>query len=449
VISLDYAEPMERVYRRLRTHPWLGDATLALLLLSVSVGAFADHTAVIPVAGALAGAVMLRRRFPVAALAATLAIGTAQVIVGITPATTGSPLQLTFADTGILVLLYTVAATRPRPVSLAGLAACVVLFAVAVTRLNPGSVLAERPVEYVAALMTYALMPVCAWVLGNSMAHRRAYLAGLEERAVRAEAERDAQAQIAAAAERARIARELHDVIAHNLSVMVAQADGGRYAFDAEPARSRQALAEIGDTGRQALAEMSQLLGVLKVGEEAPAFAPAPGVAEIATLVAQAREAGTSVSYAVQGAARPVPAGVSLTLYRIAQEALTNVRKHAGPGATAVITLRYERGEALLTVADDGGAVSAPSGPVAGGQVAGRPVASGPVAGGRVAGGPVAGGPPRYVAGTSVMKNGLAGMRERVGLYGGKLAAGPRACGGFEVIARLPLPGLTAVSGGA
>jgi signal transduction histidine kinase len=96
----------------------------------------------------------------------------------------------------------------------------------AVARLNPGSVLAERPIEYVAALMTYALMPVCAWVLGNSMAHRRAYLAALEERAVRAEAERDAHAQVAAAAERARIARELHDVIAHNLSVMVAQADG-------------------------------------------------------------------------------------------------------------------------------------------------------------------------------------------------------------------------------
>jgi hypothetical protein len=179
VISLDYAEPVERKYRRLRTHPWLADAAMALLLLSVSVGAFADHAAVIPVAGALAGAVMLRRRFPVAALAATLAIGTAQVIVGITPAVTGSPLQLTFADTGILILLYTVAATRPRQVSLAGLAACVALFAVAVTRLNPGSVLAERPVEYVAALMTYALMPVCAWVLGNSMAHRRAYLAAL------------------------------------------------------------------------------------------------------------------------------------------------------------------------------------------------------------------------------------------------------------------------------
>ena len=409
--SLEYAEPVEHVYRRLRAHPGLADAALALLLLGVSVGAFARQTAVIPVSAALAAAVAVRRRFPVAALVSTLAIGTAQVFVGIGPGTTNSSLQLTFADTAILVLLYTVAAGRPRPVSLAGLAACVVLFVGAVARLNPGSVLAQRPIEYVVALMTYALMPICAWVLGNSMAHRRAYLAALEERAIRAEAERDAQAQIAAAAERARIARELHDVIAHNLSVMVAQADGGRYAFDAEPERSQQALAEIGDTGRQALAEMSHLLGVLKAGEEAPAFAPTPGVTEIADLVAQAREAGTSVSYAVEGAARPVPAGVSLALYRIIQEALTNVRKHAGPGTTAAVTLRYGPGEALIRVADDGGGTLVRTNDPAG--------------------------------------HGLAGMRDRVGLYGGTLAAGPCSGGGFQVNARLPLPAMVSVTGDA
>ena len=171
-----------------------------------------------------------------------------------------------------------------------------------------------------------------AWVLGDSMAYRRARLAGLEERAVRAERERDAQAQIAAAAERARIARELHDVIAHNLSVMVAQADGGAYAFDAAPGRSRQALAEIGHTGRQALSEMSSLLGVLRTGPEAPPLAPAPAAAEIAQLVTQAREAGMRVSHTTEGAVRPLPAGLSLAAYRIVQEALTNVRKHAARG---------------------------------------------------------------------------------------------------------------------
>ena len=223
---------------------------------------------------------VLRRRFPVAALAAGVAIGTAQVIVGIGTTFTNNPLQPTFADTGILVLLYTVATAAQ-----AGLADRTGRVRGALHggggALNPGPVLAERSLEFAGVFAAYALMPVCAWVLGNSMAHRRAYLAALEERAVRAEAERDAQAQVATAAERARIARELHDVIAHNLSVMVAQADGGRYAFDAEPERSRQALAEIGDTGRQALSEMSHLLGVLKAGEEAPAFTPTPGVAEI------------------------------------------------------------------------------------------------------------------------------------------------------------------------
>ncbi len=187
------------------------------------------------------------------------------------------------------------------------------------------------------------------------MGYRRAYSAGLEERAVRAERERDAQAQIAAATERARIARELHDVIAHNLSVMVAQADGGAYAFDATPERSRQALAEIGRTGRQALSEMSSLLGVLRTDREAAPLTPAPAMAEIAQLVIQAREAGMNVSQTVEGPVRPLPGGLSLAAYRIVQEALTNVRKHAGPGAAATVTLRYDQDELLVRVADDGG----------------------------------------------------------------------------------------------
>jgi len=399
---LEYAEPVERVHRGIRAHRWLAETALALLLLGGSARAYAHQTAVIPVVLALACALAARHRFPVAALAATLAIGTAQVVVGTGPMFTNNPLQPTFADLGILVVLYTVAVSRPRRISLAGLAACAALFVAFVAHLNPGPPMAQRPLEFVAVFVTYGLMPICAWVLGDSMAKRRTYLTALEDRADRAEAERDAHAQIAAAAERARIARELHDVIAHNLSVMVAQADGGRYAFDAEPERSRQALAEIGNTGRQALAEMSHLLGVLKTGEETPAFAPTPGVAEIAGLVAQAREAGTSVSYAVEGAARPVPAGVSLALYRIAQEALTNVRKHAGPGATAEVRLCYGPGEALIRVADDGAGI-----------------------------------PPRR---NDLAGHGLAGMRDRVALYGGTLAAGPCSGGGFKVVARLPVP---------
>ena len=407
-----YPGPVERVYARLRRHPWLVDGTLAAVLLVGSANAYLGRAAVLPASLALAGAVLVRRRFPVAAFAVALAIGTAQVIFGIGQKFTDSPLQPTFADVGILVLLYTLAAERPRRISLRGLAACVVLFAAAVARYNPGG--ADRPrhlaVFVLVTGLLYLLAPVSAWVLGDSMGYRRAYSAALEERAVRAERERDAQAQIAAAAERARIARELHDVIAHNLSVMVAQADGGAYAFDAAPEQSRQALAEIGRTGRQALSEMSSLLGVLRTGPEAAApLAPAPAADEIEELVTQAREAGMQVSQTVEGSARPLPGGLSLAAYRIVQEALTNVRKHAGPGAPAEVTLCYGPDELLIRVTDDGRGTT---------------------------------GLPRYdaVPTAEPVGHGLAGMRERAAMYGGTVQAGPRPGGGFEVTARLPLP---------
>jgi signal transduction histidine kinase len=407
-----YPGSVERLYAWLRRHPWLVDGTLALILLAGAANAYLLNAAVLPASLALAGTVAVRRRFPAPAYATALAIGVAQVVFGIGPRFTDSPLQPTFADVAILILLYTVAAERPRRVSLPGLAACVALFAAVVVRYNPGGNTGQprHQVEFflVTALL-YVLAPLSAWVLGNSMGTRRAYAAALEERATRAERERDAQAQIAAAAERARIARELHDVIAHSLSVMVAQADGGAYAFDAAPERSRQALAEIGRTGRQALAEMSSLLGVLRTGPEAPPFAPAPAADDITQLVTQAREAGMRVSHSAEGLVRPLPGGLSLAAYRIVQEALTNVRKHAGPGAAAEVMLRYGQDELLVRVTDDGRGSA---------------------------------GLPRYKAVPSPgpAGHGLDGMRERAATYGGTVQAGPRPDGGFEVTARLPLP---------
>ena len=418
-VQAGYPGSVEGVYAWLRRHPWLVDGTLAAVLLVGSANAYLEDLAVLPASLALAGTVAVRRRFPVSAYAVALAIGVAQVVVGIGPTFTGSPLQPTFADAGILVLLYTVAAERPRRVSLPGLAACVALFLAVVTRYNPGGNQPPHALEFflVTALL-YLLAPVSAWVLGDSMGTRRAYSVALEERAVRAEQERDAQAQIAAAAERARIARELHDVIAHNLSVMVAQADGGAYAFDATPERSRQALAEIGRTGRQALSEMSSLLGILRTDPETAApLTPAPVAPEIEQLVTQAREAGMRVSHTVEGAVRPLPGGLSLAAYRIVQEALTNVRKHAGPEAAAEVTLRYGPHELLVRVADDGRGTA---------------------------------GLPRYGAPATEdpSGHGLAGMRERAAVYGGTVQAGPRPRTGFEVTARLPLPG-SIVSRGA
>jgi signal transduction histidine kinase len=411
----DYPGSVERLYGWLRGHPWLTDAAPVLVLLAGGANTSGD-TAVLPASLALLGAVAVRRRFPLGAYSAALAIGIAQVAVGIGPTFTNSPLQPTFADAGILVLLYNVAARLPRRVTLPALAACMVLFAAAVARWNPGPGARAHPVDFVLVTgVIYVLAPVSAWVLGDSVAYRRARLAGMEERAVRAERERDAQAQIAAAAERARIARELHDVIAHNLSVMVAQADGGAYAFDSAPEQSRRALAQIGDTGRQALSEMSTLIGILRTGPDEPPLTPAPAAAEIALLVAQARDAGMRVSHVTEGAVRPLPAGLSLAAYRIMQEALTNVRKHAGPDAAAEVTVSYGEDELLIRVADDGLGDAAPPASL-----------------------------PRFPRRADTPEastgHGLTGMRERAAVYGGTVQAGPRPGGGFEVAARLPLP---------
>jgi len=408
----DYPGSVEGVYAWLRGHPWLVDGTLAIVLLAGAANAYLLDAAVLPASLVLAGTVAVRRRFPAWAYAVALAIGVAQVVFGIGPTFTNSPWQPTFADTGILVLLYTVAAERPRRISLPGLVACVVLFLAVAVRYNPGVNQSRHLEFFLVTSLLYLLAPVSAWVLGDSMGTRRAYSAALEERAARAERERDTQAQIASAAERARIARELHDVIAHNLSVMVAQADGGAYAFDATPERSRQALAQIGRTGRQALSEMSSLLGVLRTGPETEAapLAPAPAAAEIEQLVTQAREAGMRVSYAVQGPVRPLPGGLSLAAYRIVQEALTNVRKHAGPEAAAEVTLRYGHDDLLVRITDDG----------------------------RGPGGTLPRYAPQPAANTG---HGLTGMRERAALYGGTVQAGPRPGGGFDVTVSFPLAG--------
>ena len=193
---------------------------------------------------------------------------------------------------------------------------------------------------------------------------------------------------------------------------------GGAYAFDATPERSRQALEEIGRTGRQALSEMSSLLGVLRTGPETAPLTPAPVAAEIEQLVTQAREAGMHVSHTVEGTVRPLPGGLSLAAYRIVQEALTNVRKHAGPEAAAEVTLRYGPDELVVRVADDGHGSA---------------------------------GLPRYSATPTQdpSGHGLAGMRERAAIYGGTVQAGPRRGTGFEVTARLPLPGRVVSRGAA
>jgi signal transduction histidine kinase len=237
------------------------------------------------------------------------------------------------------------------------------------------------------------------WLCGLYISTRRKYTLSLEERARRLERERDAQAEVAAAAERARIAREMHDVIAHSISVMVIQADGASYAIDTDAARAKRAMRAIGDTGRSALTEMRRMLGVLREGDGKAALAPQPGVDELPHLVEQIRSTGLPVELTIDGAQVPLPGGMELALYRIAQEALTNVMKHAGPSATAWVELHYGDGAVELRIRDDGRGATFSDG----------------------------------------RGHGLVSMRERVAVYGGEVTAAPARGGGFEVVARMPV----------
>ncbi|WP_439679328.1 sensor histidine kinase [Embleya sp. MST-111070] len=238
-----------------------------------------------------------------------------------------------------------------------------------------------------------------AWVLGDSMRTRRAYYAELEERAARLEFERDQQAQIAAAAERSRIARELHDVVAHNVSVIVVQADGAGRAIGTAPDKAREALDTIARTGREALVEMRRLLGVLRAENETEGMTPQPNLGHLDDLVAQVGRAGMSVDLTVEGVPVDPSRTVALTAYRIIQEALTNTRKHAGPQATAKVLVRYLEQALELRIGDDGRGAQAPG---------------------------------------DGMGHGLIGMRERVAMLDGRLDIGPDPDGGWMVYALLP-----------
>jgi signal transduction histidine kinase len=234
----------------------------------------------------------------------------------------------------------------------------------------------------------------------NVVRSRQQLAADLAARTVELEHEREETAKLAVAEERARIARELHDVVAHNVSVMVVQAGAERRALGDERPETAEVLETIEQTGRAALAEMRRLLGMLRRSDDELALAPQPTLDRVDDLVAQVRDAGMPVELRVEGERRPLPAGVDLSAYRIVQEALTNALKHAGP-ARARVTVRYGREELDIEIADDGAARAQTNGDAGG--------------------------------------HGLVGMRERVLLFGGDLDAGHGRGGGYTVRARLPL----------
>ncbi|MEU0674349.1 sensor histidine kinase [Streptomyces sp. NPDC006172] len=397
---------MQRLYDFIRRHPSGVDGFWALVLFGISVVADTSTrnsnqgtdapALIVPIAALLCLVVALRRRMPEGMLLLAGAIGVAQLALDVATMA---------ADFALLVIVYTVAATGVRWSSWLALG----------TGLSAATLAQLRwPNEQTSAVGNLAIVVfqtvpfALAWVLGDSMRTRRAYFAQLEERAARLEKEREAQSKVAVAAERARIARELHDVVAHNVSVMVVQADGAAYVLDAAPDQARKALETISSTGRQALAEMRRLLGVLRTGEhqESGEYVPQPDVEQIKDLVEQCSGSGLPVDFKVEGTPRPLPSGVELTAYRIVQEALTNTRKHGGPHAGASVRLVYFDDGLGLLVEDDG--KGAPHELYEEGGIDGQ-------------------------------GHGLIGMRERVGMVGGTLDAGPRPGGGFRISALLPL----------
>lgn len=302
-------------------------------------------------------------------------------------------------DLAIFLALYSVTVHGPRWAERVALIGGLIgaLLAVLAGRGN-----VSRLTDLVALLFACgvgAALVVLAWgagLLRRSQAERRDTL---RERAERLERERNQQAWLAAAAERTRIAREMHDVIAHSLSIIIAQADGGRYAASSDPAAAGLALETIAETGRAALSDTRRILGILRDDETSHALAPAPSSEELDSLFAHIRRAGVPVSQVEMGKPVGLPPGTSAALYRIVQESLTNVLKHGGPDVLATVMIEWKPGTIRVVVSDNGrGAASLSDG----------------------------------------RGNGLIGMRERAAMLGGALTAGPGPSGGFRVEASLP-----------
>jgi signal transduction histidine kinase len=383
--------------RWLPVSAWVFDSALALVAAGLATAQFVSMPADRGVPGSTLalgyGLVLLhtlplagRRRFPGTVLALVVASGLAGAALFLPPF---------FLGPAILVAVYSVAAYGSRWVSLAGLALAEVgLAAVQRTPLKLEDL----------ALVGFTGIFAVAWLLGYFAHNYRAYAARLEERTTELEQAREELARRAVTEERLRLARELHDVVAHAMSVIAVQSGVGAHVADSRPEEVGKALAAIEATSRAALTELRRLLGVLRQdGEPQASLTPVPGLANLEGLLAEVAKAGLAVRLRVKGGPAPLPAGLDLSAYRIVQEALTNVVKHAGP-AHAQVTICYRDQEVAVEVTDDGRGVAAVAGDGRGGT-----------------------------------GHGLIGMAERVAAFGGDLEVGPRPGGGFRVAARLPL----------
>jgi signal transduction histidine kinase len=341
---------------------------------------------------------LLRRRFSFAAPALVFAVLAGTSLVDSDAAAAEELLTLGAVFSLALAFWFAGAQDEGEP-AVAG--AAVGLASVAVFAASAGRdfvVLDERG--------DFGILTIFAIGSGLSLAafalrRRAARTAELERRAGHREREREESTRAAVEAERARIAADLHDVIAHSVSVMTVQAGAARLLLAESPERARKPLEAIEETGRQALTEMRRLLGILRTEADETGLAPQPGMADLRALLDRVRQAGLPVELAIEGGPEYLPPGIDLAAYRIVQEALTNALEHADR-ARARVTVRYRQGALELEVADDG-------------------------PGGR---------------GGGDLRGGLVAMRERVSVYGGNLDAGPRTGGGYAVSAHLPLTGV-------
>ena len=376
----------------LRTHPRAADWLLVLVLEAIAIPV-AIHAEVgtgqraLGVAGwalviAMNVPVAWRRTAPVAALWWAVAITAPFWVLDYPDDSSG---------VALLILVYSLAAHGGRPRSIRHFWA---VFALVMGVLVAGVISNEDDLPW-AAVPANVVVLGTAWILGDNLRTRRQYLAELEEKAARTEAQHVAEAERAVVEERTRIARELHDVVAHSMSVMVVQAGAARRVLDRDPAQASEALAAIEKTGRESLTEMRRVLGVLRGNEDLAELAPAPGLDDFDRLLQHCDEAGLPVELVVTGKVRRLAPGLEMNAYRVVQESLTNSLKHAGT-ASAVVQLHYRADALEVSVTDDGRGAAV------------------------------------VTAGSG---QGLVGMRERVEAYGGRLNAGPRPGGGFAVSA--------------
>jgi signal transduction histidine kinase len=383
-----------RLLAATRDHPQLADAALALALAVVTTPWLFRHGLTGLTVGILQAGLVVplvwRRRWPVGVFVTLSAVAFAQWLVG----------DRLPADLALLVALATVAVHRSRRTALAAAVVLEVGVVMAITRWTVAG-------SWIRSLVFLTAMVGAALLLGANMRARRANLAALIERAERLEYEGDQQSRLAAVAERTRIAREMHDVLAQSLAVMVSLADGAAAKLTSEPQRAAIAIAHVSELGRQSLRDTRRLLGVLRPDDTTDPITPQPDITQLDNLLQGVRATGLAATLTVTGDPFEVPPGAGLTVYRIVQEALTNSLKHA-PGARAVqIGLSYQDPDLRIEIGDDGRLPW----------------------------------PPEGAAPANILSrgHGLDGMRERASLHHGTVTAGPGPDGGWRVHATLPV----------